>query len=32
MTGANLLHLLSKHGIKAKIDLRAAREALVAKQ
>ena len=32
MTGANLLHLLTKHGIKAKIDLRAAREALAAKQ
>lgn len=28
MTGANLLHLLAKHGIKAKIDLRAAREEL----
>lgn len=25
LTGANLLHLLEKHGIKAKIDLRAAR-------
>ena len=28
MTGANLLHLLSKHGIKAKIDLRGARKEL----
>jgi restriction system protein len=28
MTGANLLHLLSKHGIKAKIDLREARKEL----
>lgn len=28
MTGANLLHMLAKHGIKAKIDIRAAREAM----
>lgn len=28
MTGANLLHLLSKHGITAKIDLREARKEL----
>lgn len=28
MTGANLLHLLSKHGINAKIDLREARKVL----
>lgn len=28
MTGANLLHLLGKHGINAKIDLREARKAL----
>ena len=28
ITGANLLHLLSKHGIKAKIDLREARKEL----
>jgi restriction system protein len=28
LTGANLLHLLQKHGIRAKIDLRAAREEL----
>jgi restriction system protein len=28
MTGANLLHLLTKHGINAKIDLREARMAL----
>lgn len=28
MSGANLLHMLSKHGIKAKIDLRAARAEL----
>ena len=27
MTGANLLHLLERHGFKAKIDLKAAREA-----
>ena len=27
MTGANLLHLLERHGMKAKIDLQAAREA-----
>lgn len=27
MTGANLLHLLEQHGMKAKIDLQAAREA-----
>ena len=29
MTGANLLHLLERHGFKAKIDLQAAREARV---
>lgn len=28
MTGGNLLHLLGRHGIKAKIDLREARRAL----
>lgn len=28
MTGANLLHLLGKHGIRAKIDLRAARKVM----
>ena len=27
MTGANLLHLLARHGMKAKIDLQAARVA-----
>lgn len=27
MTGSNLLHLLAKHGMKAKIDLQAARDA-----
>jgi HJR/Mrr/RecB family endonuclease len=32
MTGSHLLHLLERHGIKAKIDLRAAREALALKR
>jgi len=26
MTGANLLHLLEKHGFRAKIDIREARQ------